>query len=358
MGFFTKDVEPSVLELHDLDALVNDGGVAKPIPLSKAPPFTVVPMAASEELEIVLQLCVWCFAALSPLVALAWLVWSRCSLLSVLFALAVAAASTYPHPIRVCDPTRLSNPIRNMKAAAAFIRYFSFRMVVEDLDSLTKLEGAKLFAGVPHGLWPVGVALLGYCWWFLPFGLIRAGTASIVLRLPVWRQVTLWNGGIPVDRHSLWRALMKGDNCLVAADGIAGMFAAQAHPRKEVFLLRRRRGLVRLALQTGVPIVPFVCFHNTTIVKPLADPWGLLRRASRLLGVSIILPAGRFLTPLPFRKPVTVCIGKALEAQLPVAEPSDELIDKVHAKLINELVGLYHRHRERCGFGGVELAVV
>ena len=59
--------------------------------------------------------------ALSPLVALAWLVWSRCSLLSALFALAVAAASTYPHPIRVCDPTRLSNPIRNMKAAAAFI---------------------------------------------------------------------------------------------------------------------------------------------------------------------------------------------------------------------------------------------
>ena len=152
MGFFTKDVEPSVLELHDLDALVNDGGVAKPIPLSKAPPFTVVPMAASEELEIIVQLCVWCFAALSPLVALAWLVWSRCSLLAVLFALAVVAASTYPHPIRVCDPTRLSNPIRNMKAAAAFIRYFSFRMVVEDLDSLTKLEGAKLFAatrGVP-----------------------------------------------------------------------------------------------------------------------------------------------------------------------------------------------------------------
>ena len=108
-----------------------------------------------------------------------------------------------------------------LKAAAAFIRYFSFRMVVEDLDALTKLEGAKLFAGVPHGLWPVGVALLGYCWWFLPFGLIRAGTASIVLRLPVWRQVTLWNGGIPVDRHSLWRALMKGDNCLVAADGIS-----------------------------------------------------------------------------------------------------------------------------------------
>ena len=98
--------------------------------------------------------------------------------------------------------------------------------------------------------------------------------------------------------------------------------------------------------------------QNMTIVKPLADPWGLLRRASRLLGVSIILPAGRFLTPLPFRKPVTVCIGKALEAKLPVAEPSDELIDKVHAKLINELVGLYHRHRERCGFGGVELAVV
>ena len=156
MGFFTKDAEPSVLELHDLDALVKDGGVAKPTPLSKAPQFTVVPMAASEELEIVLQLCVWCFAALSPIGSLVWLVWSRCSLLSVLFALAVAAASAYPHPIRVCDPTRLSNPIRNMKAAAAFIRYFSFRMVVEDLDSLTKLEGAKLFAGVPHGLWPVG----------------------------------------------------------------------------------------------------------------------------------------------------------------------------------------------------------
>ena len=36
----------------------------------------------------------------------------------------------------------------------------------------------------------------------LPFRFTRGAAASIVLRLPVWRQVLGWNGGIDVTRRA------------------------------------------------------------------------------------------------------------------------------------------------------------
>ena len=41
----------------------------------------------------------------------------------------------------------------------------------------------------------------------------------MTLRLPLWRQVSLWNDGIDVSRKAIVSALGAGDNVLVAMDG-------------------------------------------------------------------------------------------------------------------------------------------
>ncbi len=244
----------------------------------------------------------------------------------------------------------------------AFVKYFPMRCILEDEGSILNEERPLLFAGVPHGLFPIGMLALALCNCLLPFRWTRGAAASIVLRLPTWRQVLGWNGGIDVSRNAIINALKQGDNVAVMSDGIAGMFAADLGMRKgkEVMLLKKRRGLVRIALETGSPLVPFVCFGNTRACLPATDSCGVMESLSRLLGVSLIWPAGRWGLPVPKRVPVTIIIGGALDAPSkdPIAEPPEEMVDDMHKRLMKEVEAMYYKWRDAAGYGGIDLEII
>lgn len=128
-----------------------------------------------------------------------------------------------------------------------------------------------------------------------------------------------------------------------------------------MFLLKKRRGLVRIALQTQSKLVPFVCFGNTKAVVPLTDPLGLMEALSRWLGISLIYPGGRGMLPVPKRTPITVVIGNELPlpaGMAPGEEPSDAMVDALHERLLDELRALYYRWRVAGGYADVELEIV
>lgn len=239
-------------------------------------------------------------------------------------------------------------------------RYFPMRCVLEASGAVLHEDRPLLFAGVPHGLFPIGMLCLSFANCMLPFRWTRGATASIVLRLPIWRQVLSWNGGIEVTRQAIVRALKLGDNVAVMCDGIAGMFAADLGLRsgKEVLLLKRRKGLVRISLETGCPIVPFVCIGNTRACFPATDSFGVMETLSRLLGVSLIWPAGRWGLPIPRRTPVTVVIGPPLAAPSPAMPVTDEAVDAMHEQLMLEMSAMYYRWRDAAGYGDVELELI
>ena len=236
------------------------------------------------------------------------------------------------------------------------------RLVLENEGAVLSEERPLLFAGVPHGLFPIGMLCLSLANCMLPFRWTRGAAASIVMRLPIWRQVLSWNGGIDVSRPAITRALAGGDNVAVMSDGIAGMFAADLGLRqgKEVILLKKRKGLVRIALETGSPLVPFVCLGNTKVCLPATDSFGIMEGLSRLLGMSLIWPNGRFGLPIPRRTPVTIVVGAPLAAtaNAPIPSPSDELVDLMHAKLMSEVSNMYYRWRNTAGYAGVELEII
>ena len=135
----------------------------------------------------------------------------------------------------------------------------------------------------------------------------------------------------------------------------------RSHAGKEVFLLKRRRGLVKIALQTGALLVPVVCFGNTRAVRGVEDGLGVMRTLSRLLGISIIYPAGRFGLPIPHRSPITIVIGKPLAltgVRAAVEQPEEAEVDRVHQDLMREMSEIYFRWRDAAGYAGVELQIV
>nr|CEL64860.1 TPA: LOC100127341 protein, related [Neospora caninum Liverpool] len=96
------------------------------------------------------------------------------------------------------------------------------------------------------------------------------GTATLKrLQLPYW--------ALPVG-HRLHReagsslgaklreALTNsGDSVVLVPGGIAEMYAI--NPSKECLHLNERKGLLKLALETGAEIVPIYCFGNTQTFK-------------------------------------------------------------------------------------------
>lgn len=236
------------------------------------------------------------------------------------------------------------------------------RVILEGEGAVLHEERPLLFAGVPHGLFPIGMLCLSLANCMLPFRWTRGAAASIVMRLPIWRQVLTWNGGIDVSRSAITKALANGDNVAVMSDGIAGMFAADLGLRKgkEVILLKKRKGLVRIALETGCPLVPFVCLGNTKTCLPATDSFGVMEGLSRLLGMSLIWPNGRFGLPIPRRTPVTIIVGAPLAAPstTPIPAPSDEMVDRMHAHLISEVSNMYYRWRNASGYADIDLEII
>ena len=258
--------------------------------------------------------------------------------------------------------SRARRPLRNVRCVSAFVRYFPMRVVLEGEGAVLEEGRPLLFAGVPHGLFPIGMLCLAMANCLLPLRWTRGAAASVVMRLPIWRQVLGWNGGIDVSRKAITRALASGDNVAVMSDGIAGMFAADVGLRtgKEVVLLKKRRGLVRIALETGTPLVPFVCLGNTKACLPATDPFGLMEGLSRLLGMSLIWPAGRWGLPIPHRTPITVVVGAPLlsPSSEPIAAPSEAMVDMMHEQLMREVTAMYYRWRHAAGYAGVELEII
>lgn len=171
--------------------------------------------------------------------------------------------------------------------------------------------------------------------------------ASVVPRVPGLRYMTLY-GFIDVSGRSIAKALAKGTCVGTVPDGIAGIF--RCSEVDEVVVLRKRKGLAKLALRTGAPILPAYSIGNTAAFSAWFDRWGLLERVSRKLQASFFLYWGRFLLPVPRRVNVTMLIGPPILVTK-VDEPTAEQVDALHERLLAEMAALFDLHKHALGWG-------
>jgi 2-acylglycerol O-acyltransferase 2 len=147
----------------------------------------------------------------------------------------------------------------------------------------------------PHGVFPVSQLLSrSLCLQIWPGLRIYSIAASIVFKVPVWRHIMTWTGARPATAKMFKQLLQMGSVALVPG-GIAEMFITS--PDYEAIKLQGRKGFVRIAVETGTPIVPVYHFGNSLLFRWIAPGW--LERWARKLRVAVGYTAGRFGTPLP-----------------------------------------------------------
>ena len=213
-----------------------------------------------------------------------------------------------------------------------------------------------IFCAIPHGAAPLGIT--AYPIWSKLFNdkLCHWTCAPIVLKLPVISYYMRKIGYIEAKAKKILDTLTKKEeNVGIILDGIAGMF--QSHD--EIAHIRSRKGIVKIALRAGIPIVPVYGFGHTAMWKVIVDPFGLLEYLSVKLEVSLTPFFGRFFWFIGPPKRVAICMCMGEPVMCPkIEQPTQEDIDKYHKQLLDNYEELFEQHKDAYGWGHKKLKFV
>lgn len=314
------------------------------------------PISAYEELVACLGLAAFFTApAFGPLLVVAATVCLACGMF-LSCALMVAAVVV----LAVWKPAPLHSVKHNFVVRAIY-RYFSFRIAFSP-ESRYTADRAYIHVCAPHALFPIG----GLLWQFSPWKTSRyhgrAGVASVVTRLPLWRQLFFAIGCVPAERPVMSALLKNGWHTGVAVDGIAGIFAdASRSHNKPAVIMKARKGVVRLAISHGTPLVPVWFFVARRPLRNLLGQWG--ERLSRKFKISLVIPYGRFgpgMPPVPRRAAITAVVGRPVEVPPPGLDgkPREADVDAVHAQLCDAMVAAFDAQKEAFGWADRDLEIL
>lgn len=233
--------------------------------------------------------------------------------------------------------------------------YFSYRYVWSGDAWEENLSGAPwMGAAVPHGVLPIAnlLCMPAVNTATRPF---VGAPASVVAFTPFLRYLLLF-GYCDVSGKEMEKACKRGFAVGLVPDGIAGIF--KANKVDEEVALLHRKGLARLSLRTGIPIVPAYSIGNTQAYKAWFDRWGIMESLSRRFRVSLFFPLGRFGLPIPFRANIALLYGSPIIPPVVTPNPTEEQVNELHAKLLAQITLLFDNHKAALGWGQRKLIFV
>jgi 1-acyl-sn-glycerol-3-phosphate acyltransferase len=225
---------------------------------------------------------------------------------------------------------------------------------------------------------------------------LRTLAASILFKIPVFRELSLWTGCIDASRKCAEEALSQQKSLMICPGGEAEQIMT-TYGREKVYL-SKRKGFIKLAMRKGVPVVPIYVFGSSDSYYTFHDgngddndhknrkfDWTLYKLRYNLMknfGICITVCSGLWgsqLCPLP--KKTTIVFGKPIRFEPagnntttkasstegssdggnPTSggfEPTNEELDKAHALFVKELTVLFDAHKEKLGYGDRTLEVI
>lgn len=219
-------------------------------------------------------------------------------------------------PARQFDPEFMRVLVPKMEAFSSY-----FRAEVRDMDRVPK-SPALLIGNHSGGIITPDTSAV-YAEWYRRRGFedpLMGLAFDGIYGIPGWRQLMQKIGQMPASMDNAEAALGDGCSVLLYPGGSYEVFRPWKDRNRIVF--NGRKGFIRLALKTGVPVVPVVGHggHETTIVLTRGE------RLAKILGLDKVRMDG---APLLFQVPWGVSVPGLVGVPLPakitvqVCEPMD-----------------------------------
>ncbi|CAI5451985.1 unnamed protein product [Caenorhabditis angaria] len=176
---------------------------------------------------------------------------------------------------------------------------------------------------------------------------------------PWRREWGLLHGMIDCSRESIKYVLedkSKGKAVVLVVGGAEE--ALDAHPGHHILTLKKRKGFIKIALQTGAQLVPCYSFGENDIFNQADNPKGSTIRhfqtaMKKIMGFSPPAFHGRGVFNytfglLPFRKPINTVLGAPIRV-IKTEHPTDEQIEELHKEYMTKLRELFDGNKTKFG---------
>jgi len=192
-------------------------------------------------------------------------------------------------------------------------------------------------------------------------------TLSVQFWFPLHRELAYCLGGCCASKKGM-RSLLTSEEKGVATVLVPGGARESLNGDKDRIrlVLNNRKGFIKMALETGVSLVPTFSFGEMCVYDLYPNPPGSwVRRLQDFVLSKTTVPLFFFMGRgvfqysmgiVPFRHPIHVVVG----APIPVSKsssPTTEEVESLHAVYVKALKDLYKEYNPKYGEPGVELVV-
>lgn len=183
--------------------------------------------------------------------------------------------------------------------------------------------------------------------------------ASVLFKIPVVRELSLFFGALAADKATAERVLEEGKTLIVYPGGLdeANSLGVGSGDVR----IKPRTGFVRLAVAHGTPVLVTFAFGELDAVEAVALlPHALTTWVRRKFRMSTTFFAGRWYTPVPKRVPFNMVFAPPIPVtQLAPSDPGfDAEVARVYDAYTAAVVALYDENHVRFGYSGRPLVFV
>lgn len=268
----------------------------------------------------------------------------------------------YIYDIETCHQGgRINRSARKWRIWKHYCNYFPMKLVkTVDLDP----NENYLFAVHPHGIMSFS-AYGNFSTEGTGFSQIFPGLRVSLLVLkeqfygPLMRELLLWSGTCAASVKNLKYILTnkgqcksKGQVCALIIGGAAE--SLESRPGVFRLVLKKRKGFIRVALETGTSLVPVFSFGENEVFYTKENPEdSKLRKFQDKVkkltnfGLPIINGRGIFnysFGLMPHRRPMHTVVGEPMKITKNTS-PTNQEIDELHELYIKNLTKLFDEHK-------------